>query len=440
MNSISKDTNNSFQTMCWKTWNDIIIDLPAKNVKWCCKTQYTAEQTKELSFDLEILNQQGMDFFINHPILNQRKWDLTGGVKNMDCQLCWKNEENTGSSVRTRYNKQKYDLEWSLLNHPRKSRENHVSYNRDEFNFIEIQLTNKCNMACVYCWEGLSSRWQKEVGNKFKDTEYELFEKVIELLNGYYKDTLCHRETIIFSLLGGEPFFSNHMTDFYEKFLKNVHDVIPHNQKFKVVVTTNLNFNKKKLEQFKEIVRNTPSITWIMQISAEAIEKRSEYIRWGKNWDIFDSNLDEFYDFSNKQKNMVMGFGSAHNSLSLPYYIEFLKYIKEKEIKYNFKNNIMLHTNWVDTPEHLSIATLPEKYKENLDECINFFQNNFDDKIYNTSEYLEVLKQMKNIIGSNTNIETKERSFFSFKKLEDRRNISFSDVFPHFSELVKTDK
>ena len=90
------------QSMCFKTWNDIVISLPQRTVKWCCKTVYTNEQMKQLTFDYDTLTE---DFLFNHPILQQRKYDLSGGTHNKDCELCWKTEQAGGNSVRTEYMK-----------------------------------------------------------------------------------------------------------------------------------------------------------------------------------------------------------------------------------------------------------------------------------------------------------------------------------------------
>ena len=41
------------QSMCFKTWNDIIISLPRKNVKWCCKTVMNKEDEDATTFTLD---------------------------------------------------------------------------------------------------------------------------------------------------------------------------------------------------------------------------------------------------------------------------------------------------------------------------------------------------------------------------------------------------
>ena len=112
---LSPNLHNLHNTMCFKTWNDIVISLPQRTVKWCCKTVYTKEQMKELTFNLDTLTE---DFLFNHPILQQRKHDLSGGIYNKDCELCWKTEKAGGQSVRTEYMKT-YD--YHLLKQFRKS-------------------------------------------------------------------------------------------------------------------------------------------------------------------------------------------------------------------------------------------------------------------------------------------------------------------------------
>ena len=226
---INPNVHNLKNTMCFKTWNDMVISLPMRTVKWCCKTSYTAEQEKQLTFDLKTLEERGVDFFTNHPILQQRKYDLSGGTRSPDCVGCWKTEDVSGSSVRTEYNSN-FDPLWKhrfnvASNHPKKSINFHQSLQKhDGMRFIELELTNKCNMACAYCWEGSSTRWQKETGRRMPDTDDAIFTKVIDILNEYWEGDLGKSDYVNFSLLGGEPFFTNHMYEFLEDFIVNLNN------------------------------------------------------------------------------------------------------------------------------------------------------------------------------------------------------------------------
>jgi sulfatase maturation enzyme AslB (radical SAM superfamily) len=91
----------------------------------------------------------------------------------------------------------------------------------------------------MYCWEGSSTRWQKETGKRMPDTEDVLFDKTIELLNEYWDRDLGKQEYVEFSLLGGEPFFTDHMFRFLNDFIKNLNDTKREDQRIRVTVTTN---------------------------------------------------------------------------------------------------------------------------------------------------------------------------------------------------------
>ena len=283
-------------TMCYKTWNDITISLPRRTASWCCKTNLTLDQIKETTFDMDILNEHGVDFLFNHPILQKRKNDLVNGIRCPDCNGCWNTEDISGESHRTLY----MENGFMAKNLP-----------KDELfdldtpaTFIELDLTNKCNLACVYCGPEHSTRWQKELKiEREPDTDEELFHKVMELFAEYCNTTLRGEKYINISLLGGEPFFTEHMYVFLE-YLSKVHDNISPETELTVYITTSMSFPKHKFDRFIEIVENTPNIMYIMQLSGEAVGRRSELVRWGQDFKQWDNNLDMFFEESTKLNNL----------------------------------------------------------------------------------------------------------------------------------------
>lgn len=442
---INPNVHNLKNTMCFKTWIDMIISLPNRTVKWCCKTQTSPEQDAGLKFDLQTLEEQGLDFFINHPQLKKRKYMLSGGERAPECSFCWKSEDASGSSVRTQYNKNFYPI-WkqrlaSATNHPKKAMLfNQQLQETNIFRFIELELTNKCNMACNYCWEGLSSRWQKEIGRRFEDTDDAIFNKVIELLNEYWSTELANlnpKAGVNFSLLGGEPFFTEHMYKFLEEFVLQIHDDIPEGYKFVVTVTTNMNFPQNKFDRFIELVKKTPKVIYDMQLSGEAVGRKSELVRWGQDFNKWNENLAQFMNVTKSIDNIYIGFGCAHNSLSLPYFKEFLQNIENIAKQCDFEKTVVFHTNWVDFPSHMAIAMVDRKHLSSIDEMIDYFENDFSLPVRRKDIYIEVLKTMRNIVDSDVSDEMLEKSHYEFEKLEQRRNISFAEHFPHYSELIK---
>ena len=413
-------------TMCYKTWNDIIISLPKKTVSWCCKTNLTAQQTKETTFDLDTLNTQGIDFLFNHPILQKRKNDLATGVRCPDCWVCWESEDRSGQSHRTLYTKSHESKElWT----------GEFDYDTP-FTFIELELTNKCNMACVYCWPPLSSRWQKELKQRHPDTEDEIFHKVMELLSEYFNTTLAQSPFINISLLGGEPFFTDHMYIFLE-YLSKFH--IKPEQKVSVIITTGMSFPTQKFKKFIELIERTPNITYVMQLSGEAIEKRAELIRWGLDFEKWNDNLDMFFTESARLTNerLAIGFGCAHSCLSLPYFKDFLVYINNKMKEHAYNLEIWFGVNYIEEPQHLSISMLDSHHADAVTEQIEYMENEMPN-IVRKDEYITMLKSLRNqILNANVTPEMKQNASKQFKMLEDRRKVSYKSQFPHFDEIVK---
>ena len=77
------------------------------------------------------------------------------------------------------------------------------------------------------------------------------------------------------------------------------------------------------------------------------------------------------------------------------------------------------------------------KHLSSIDEMIDYFENDFSLPVRRKDIYIEVLKTMRNIVDSDVSDEMLEKSYHEFEKLEQRRNISFAEHFPHYSELIK---
>lgn len=416
-------------TMCYRTWNDITISLPRRTASWCCKTNLTTEQKKEVTFDLDILNERGMDFLFNHPILQKRKNELANGIRCADCNSCWASEDISGESQRTLYMENNFmaksvpEMELFDFDTPA--------------TFIELDLTNRCNLACVYCGPEHSTRWQKELKMRETDTDEKIFHKVMELVSEYCTTTLKDAKYINVALLGGEPFFTEHMYVFLDYLSSRVHDSLSPETELSVYITTSMSFPEHKFDKFIEIVKNTPNIMYIMQLSGEAVGRRSELIRWGQDFKQWDNNLDKFFAESTKLENLILGFGCAHNSLSLPYFKDYLVYINDKMKAIDYKKQIWFMINYVEGPMHCATTMLDKRHAQAVTEQIDFMENEMIN-LYQKDEYVLMLESLRNLV-LNSIVTPVMKKFASqeFKLLEDRRKISFKSEFPHFDELVK---
>ena len=95
-----------------------------------------------------------------------------------------------------------------------------------------------------------------------------------------------------------------------------------------------------------------------------------------------------------------------------------------------------MHSNWVDNPAHLSVSALEPHHADAVQEQIDFL-NNMEIDMYRKDQYISVMETMKSMVKSPVDPNTKGQAWDQFKKLENRRKISFADYFPHYNELIE---
>ena len=70
-----------------------------------------------------------------HPEMEQLRNDLLNGVKNKMCDVCWSQEDIGDDSHRTRYIRRFKDTD---INNPK-------------ITYLDLKLSNECNLACRMC-------------------------------------------------------------------------------------------------------------------------------------------------------------------------------------------------------------------------------------------------------------------------------------------------
>ena len=142
-----------------------------------------------------------------------------------------------------------------------------------------------------------------------------------------------------------------------------------------------------------------------------------------------------FLTESTRLDNMVIGFGCAHNALSLPYFKDFLVYINKKLAKHEYKSLVWFLINYIEEPQHLSISMLNSHHADAVTEQIEYMENEMTN-LYKKDEYTTMLKSLRNqILNANVTPEMKQNASEEFKMLEDRRKVSYKSQFPHFLHI-----
>lgn len=214
---------------------------------------------------------------------------------------------------------------------------------KNHLEYIEISLSNHCNLTCRMCDPTYSTAWGK-LFNKNYVIKYD----VKELLKNI---NLQHLKIIKY--LGGEPFITPEINDLFE-YLDSF-GVMP-NLTFEC--NTNCTVFPEKLihhlKKFKKL---------FISLSIDGYGKLNDYIRHGKSWNTIETNVLKWKTYAEKNKNVNLQIFSTIQAYNL------------HDIK-NIKNFADMHsieysTSLLHEPSHLSINVLPEEYLNHIRDSQN---------------------------------------------------------------------
>jgi hypothetical protein len=172
------------------------------------------------------------------------------------------------------------------------------------------------------------------------------------------------------------------------------------------------------------------------QLSGEAVGKRSEIIRHGLIWNTWDKNLTAFMEGAKTRDNVIIGFGCAHNSLSYPYFKEFLVYLNDKIQDLNYEKSIYMHANWVNHPQHLSVSMIDPTHTKEAEEILRYWNEEFTANVHQKERYTDVLSTLVDMVKGEVPDEEKFKAYWAFNKISERRKHNYVEFFPHFNELI----
>jgi len=274
----------------------------------------------------------------NTQFKKEKRKEMLNGKRPSECDFCWRIEDNTKE-----YSDRVYKSldQYSIYDHDKivESTGDEDFYPR----YVEISFGNVCNFKCSYCGPTFSSKWVEEINQhgryEFHDEtnfnayiDKQILERetnpYIEAFWKWFPDAVKHMHT--FRITGGEPLLSKHTMRVMDYLLENPQP----NLEFSI----NSNGNPPKnlwvefTEKVNKMMNNNCIKKFTLFTSAESSGYQAEYSRFGMDWDVFQENIIYFLD---NTINTRVAFMSAFNILSLPTFIDFLKWILELKQKYN---------------------------------------------------------------------------------------------------------
>jgi len=432
-------------------WDYPMFFMFTNSIGYCCRTP-------RLTIDSDLLESMGEDFWSNHPQFVKRRRDLVNGVKNKDCETCWKLEDAGFKSSRSdeyiehfiKRNDSKFPLTLPYDNYniwPGIERSNYS-------NCIEIVLNNTCDAKCTYCSEFYSTQWltekkkYNEVSRSYHSQENRN-PRAEEIFWSWYENRVLTTNKR-FGFIGGEPLIIDAQYECFDKLLE-IHSRNEHRlnfeDKMELCITSNLNTPPSYFKRFLEYVPKLERyFKIIIQVSGENTEDDLEYIRYGVKWNRWSNNIEHLL----KHTNVEISFLPCLNLLSIPRFNRYLEYFERLCQQYGY---MRIHQNIVTHPIEQSPMMAPKEFAKYFDSCITIIkrvlvnqETDIRDKhkfVRNSYlgflEWLETTKAAVEQNPSETELNDNAVRFYRFfKKLDERRRTNVLETFPEVEPFYRT--
>lgn len=224
---------------------------------------------------------------------------------------------------------------------------------RDQIEYIEISVSNECNLMCRMCSPAYSTKWDKFVRKA----------KLAEKYHTQYNQPFIDIEKVFESIdisklkaikyLGGEPFVTPQVWDLFEfldkhNLLKNMHFICNTNATY---------FPSKFLPYFKKLKKLS------VELSIDGIGPVNEYIRHGKSWNVIYETIQSWTEHKNNTDNCTLSVFTTVQA----YNFHDVKNIKNLADKLGLE----FHNSLLQVPEYLSVNSLPTDYIEQTTDDFN---------------------------------------------------------------------
>lgn len=447
LRSASYSTNNPEESLCKMRWDQPTIDLFSGQVRVCCRVP-------PLPISQNELQSKKTDAILNSDTLIQRRLEMFQGVKHVDCAPCWKAEASGQPSPRVGAEEilkklKKNDASFEISDSFSNLDKSHPILKSETPSFLEIQMGNLCDLKCIYCWRGNSSKWAQEDLEFGKITQLEfdsLYKKAPESFEVVFWEWL---ETVaphlqMISFVGGEPTLQKQ----FPEILKKAHEICKRqkNSEVKIRIVSNLNCSEQVFSRFSKVISDldSESRSVLIDISMEAFGNRAEFIRYGLDWKKFDTNLDRL--LGAKYKNVQVAISATINALSITSFKDFIHYLGKKQVL--FETSIPFIENSVIDPIWLAPEIVPVSFKYYLDEASEELEKvSFNSSFqwgYGWRRYAEYVRKIANTIRfpittEDNNIKwIRQRFHRGILELEKRRNVDFSRTFPEMKDFFNS--
>ena len=340
--------------------------------------------------------------------------NLSNGIRDNACRLCWQEEDGGRKSKRLRDNEKylhaiEFDGQAPFTGLAK----------------VELNLGNNCNIKCRTCHPTISSTWMKEafdLDHAPLGTTYKTFSAGMKKYHQHYDDDssfwpdlIENLETIKqFDFYGGEPFLSKKMWEILRICVERGYakDIELH-------YNTNGTVWPKDIELWKHF--RSVNISF----SIDGIGERFEYMRYPANWEEVRANMQKAVDFNTEHNNLSLSWCMTLSSLNIYYLPELL------DEYYKNWTSMGFYLNLVHNPNHFNISKMSPEAKQAALEQLNNIPKEYEGAWY----------QLPGIIGFMMGGEYDPITWKYMLKMIDKhdeyREQDFAKTFSEFSKAIR---
>lgn len=314
---------------------DTFCSLPFKHLythtngtlKACCISGYFKNPIS--------LKTQTIEEAYNSKEFRKLRLDLTNGVQNELCKICWDTERVGIESLRQNWRKElssKHDMDTD-------------GYITPNFEYIDVRFSNLCNFKCIMCGHEYSSM-------HYTDKHKELgIGKVINIKDGFVDELIPYIKNIKhIYFAGGEPL----ITKEHFELLSFLHK---HNRNISIIYNTNLSVIKYDVNDLFLLWKDFKEV--LVQVSLDGLYEKGEAIRIGLNTDKLINNIKTLHD--NNIKTHISYTVGTYNVKDI---YEFIEQLFELNL-INNENELHIN-NFVTHPKKYSIKNLSVAEKKEI--------------------------------------------------------------------------
>jgi len=394
------------ENFCISPWINMV--LPHHGNIRCCN---------DFEESLGNINFNSLDNIYNNQNYKKVRSTILDNKIHKGCEGCRFKESKGGVSKRTIMNE--YIKKWNLYN-----MEVNTNSVLENLMFIDIRLSNLCNLKCRHCNPNLSSSWTNDMlklesTDIFKNYMHKTIEfkkrGIIEIdTNKIIEICSSLKNLKVLEFKGGEPLLK-------QKEIKTIlENVNIKNIRIGIITngTVKINNDLKKLFNLANAV--------FMHFSIEAGENIFQYIR-GTSLSTLAPVIIDTHDNLNKVDFTFRVTQMPYNIFEYPNVYNFIKSLNLK--KYDISE--LLLENWVVKPSFLNTYILPLEVRIQAAEELTKFLDKTPGVHKSVYKFRDSLKLPQN---------NQSKDFKNFKDftsaLDKVRNTSFKDIEPRIGKYL----